>query len=203
MCEAEDRRCPDLRWHVYEPTRGRRRSGARGLWRRCGSDRGCAALIRSSPSPPIHSTRPRPGRGRPGACRSPPARSRLRPALFTAKRFDPDGAAADRRITAHPDVVEAMIAHSPPNSAPRLLGRSFPAGPIDSLPPRLRSEGPPGAGVVFVGGTMSHGSRRSAVWINDRLGAPVDGFAPPPRQSKPKPSPRSPRPFGAARCGHS
>jgi Fe-S-cluster-containing dehydrogenase component len=88
------------------------------------------------------------------------------------------GAFADKRIAAHPDAIEAMIATlaarlGAPVSAPRLHeeeGRF-----IDAVAQALQTRTEDG--LVLAGPSLSSGARACAVWINDRLGAPVDAFA--------------------------
>ena len=88
------------------------------------------------------------------------------------------GAFADRRIAAHPDVIETMIAALASRlgaslSAPDLQEEE--ARFIDTVAKALQAR--TGGGLVLAGPSLSPGTRALAAWINDRLDAPVDTFA--------------------------
>ena len=95
------------------------------------------------------------------------------------------GAFADRRIAAHPDAIEAMIA-----ALASRLGASLSAPDlqdhedrfVDTVAKALQAR--TGGGLVLAGPSLSPAARALAVWINDRLAAPVDAFAPPPPASQ-------------------
>ena len=86
------------------------------------------------------------------------------------------GAFADHRLTAHPDAIEAMIA-----AAASALGAPLERPPlpqdqaffIDAVAKDLQAH--PGRGLVLVCPSAPNAAALG-VWINDRLGAPVDGF---------------------------
>ena len=88
------------------------------------------------------------------------------------------GAFADRRIAAHPDAIEAMIAALASRlgaslSAPDLQEEE--ARFVDAVAKALLAR--TGGGLVLAGPSLSRMARALAVWINDRLAAPVDAFA--------------------------
>ena len=91
------------------------------------------------------------------------------------------GAFADKRIAAHPDAIEAMIAALASRlgaslSAPDLQEEE--ARFIDAVAKALQAR--TGGGLVLAGPSLSPATRALTVWINDRLAAPVDAFAPSP-----------------------
>ena len=88
------------------------------------------------------------------------------------------GAFADHRLVAPPEAIEAMIAAlasglGAPNPQPELprTTRSF----VDAIAKDLQAH--PGRGLVLVGPSLPNAAPLG-VWLNDRLGAPVDGFEP-------------------------
>ena len=95
------------------------------------------------------------------------------------------GALADRRIAARPDVIEAMIA-----ALANRLGASLPAPQLQTDEDRFlvtvakALQARMGSGLVLVGPSLSPTARALAVWVNDRLEAPVDAFAVSPSASE-------------------
>jgi Fe-S-cluster-containing dehydrogenase component len=88
------------------------------------------------------------------------------------------GAFADQRIATHPDAIEAMIATlatrlGAPLSTPHLQGEE--ARFLDKVAKALQAR--MGESLVLTGPSLSPGARALAIWINDRLAAPVDAFA--------------------------
>jgi molybdopterin-containing oxidoreductase family iron-sulfur binding subunit len=86
------------------------------------------------------------------------------------------GAFADHRLTAHPDAIEAMIATlagglGAPVKRPELLEDQ--ALFIEAIAKDLEAH--PGRGLVLVG-PWAPSATALGVWINDRVGAPVDSF---------------------------
>ena len=86
------------------------------------------------------------------------------------------GAFADHRSAAPPETTEAMIA-----ALAAVLGAPIPrpelppdhAHLVDAIAKDLQAR--PGRGLVLVGASLPKAAALGA-WINDRLGAPVDGF---------------------------
>ena len=91
------------------------------------------------------------------------------------------GAFADHRIAARPDAIEAMIAAlasrlGAPVERPKLIEDH--ALLVAAIAKDLQAR--PGRGLVLVGPTLPSAAALG-VWINDRLGAPVDAFNPDPQ----------------------
>ena len=89
------------------------------------------------------------------------------------------GAFADRRITAHPDAIEAMIAALAAELGASIARPAVSAEALEFLAAAARDlKARPERGLVLVGPTLSLASQALGVWINDRLLGPVDAFAP-------------------------
>ena len=174
---------PDLRWHVYEPTEGEEGEAARAVY---GEALRLRPRLRDADTLVAFGADPLgPGPDQVANARALAdrrQRDRASARLYSAESaLTLTGAAADRRITAHPDVVEAMTAAlaaelGAPIARPELSAdaNQFLAAAARDLKAR------PERSLVLVGPAMSLASQALAVWINDRLGAPVDAFAPPP-----------------------
>ena len=86
------------------------------------------------------------------------------------------GAFADHRSAAPPDAIEAMIAALAAALGAPIPRQELPPDParlVDAIAKDLQAH--PGRGLVLVGPSLPNAAALGA-WINDRLGAPVDGF---------------------------
>ena len=88
------------------------------------------------------------------------------------------GAFADRRMSARPDVIEAMIA-----ALANRLGASLPAPQLQreeilfvvTIANALQTH--PGGGFVLTGPSLSPAARALAVWNDEPLASPIDAYA--------------------------
>ena len=171
---------PDLRWHVYEPTEGAEAEAARAVYgealRLRPRLRNVDTLIAFDADPlgpgpdQVANARALADRRR---------RDRASARLYSAESaLTLTGAFADRRITAHPDAIEAMIAAlavglgasiARPQLSPS-ADEFLAAAARDLKARRERS-------LVVVGPTLSPAAQALGLWINDRLDGPVDAFA--------------------------
>ena len=93
------------------------------------------------------------------------------------------GAFSDNRLAAPPDAIEAMIAALASALGAPIEGPKLPQDHalfVDAVAKDLQAH--PGRGLVLVGASLQNAAALG-VWINDRLGAPLDGFDPDPEMS--------------------
>ena len=177
-------RYPDLRWHRFEPADHDDIESACTVYGQALRLRPRlmdAAVVVAFDADPLG-----PGSEQAANARALASRRGSALRLFSAEcAMTLTGAFADRRIGAHPDAIEAMIAALASRlgaslSAPNLQDHEdrFVATVAKALQART------GAGLVLAGPSLSPPARALAVWINDRLAAPVDAFAPPPPASQ-------------------
>jgi Fe-S-cluster-containing dehydrogenase component len=172
-------RFPALRWHRFEPAEFDDIGPARVVYgqplklRPRLTDAGTVVAFAADPlgpGPEQAANARALSAGRGGAAR--PTR------LYSAEcALTLTGVFADRRIPAHPDAIEAMIAGlaarlGAPLAAPHLEDEQ--ARFVDMVAKALQAQA--GEGVVLAGGSLSPAARALAIWINDRLGAPVDAY---------------------------
>ena len=173
-------RFPDLRWHMFEPAEDDDTEPARAVYGRPLKLRPRlmdAAVVLAFDADPLG-----PGPDQAANARALASRRGGAPAstrLYSAEcAMTLTGAFADRRIAAHPDVIETMIAALASRlgaslSAPDLQEEE--ARFIDMVAKALQAR--TGGGLVLAGPSLSPAARALAAWINDRLAAPVDAFA--------------------------
>ena len=173
-------RFPDLRWHMFEPAEDDDTEPARAVYGRPLKLRPRlmdAAVVLAFDADPLGPGPDQAANARALASRRGGAPASIR--LYCAEcAMTLTGAFADRRIAAHPDVIETMIAALASRlgaslSAPDL--REEEARFIDMVAKALQAR--TGGGLVLAGPSLSPAARALAVWINDRLAAPVDAFA--------------------------
>ena len=172
---------PDLRWHVYEPTDGAEGEAARAVY-------GTALRLRprlrdadtliAFDADPLGPGPDQVANARALADRR--RRDRASARLYSAESaLTLTGASADRRITAHPDAIEAMIAALAAELGASIARPAVSAEALEFLANAARDlKARPERGLVLVGPTLSLASQALGVWINDRLLGPVDAFAP-------------------------
>jgi len=172
---------PDLRWHVYEPTQGAEGEAARAVY-------GVALRLRPRLSDadtlivfdadPLGPGPDQVANGRALADRR--RRDRASARLYAAESaLTLTGAFADRRITAHPDAIEAMIAALAAELGASIARPQLSSGAGEFLAAAARDlKARPDRALVLVGPSLSPTSRALGLWINDRLDGPVDAFAP-------------------------
>ena len=176
---------PDLRWHVYEPTEGEEGEAARAVY---GEALRLRPRLRDADTLVAFGADPLgPGPDQVASARALADRRRRDRAsarLYSAESaLTLTGAAADCRITAHPDAVEAMLVALAAELGAPITRPELSADAVEFLAAAARDlKARPERSLVLVGPAMSQASQALAVWINDRLGAPVDAFAPPPRE---------------------
>ena len=171
---------PDLRWHVYEPTEGDEAEAARAVY---GEPLRLRSRLRDADTLVAFGADPLgPGPDQVANARALAEgrrRSRASSRLYAAESaLSLTGAFADRRITADPDAIEAMVAalaveFGASIARPTLSasGEAFLAAAAKDMKAR------PERALVLVGPSMPRVSQALGVWINDTLGAPVDAFA--------------------------
>ena len=173
-------RFPDLRWHMFEPAEDDDTEPARAVYGRPLKLRPRlmdAAVVLAFDADPLGPGPDQAANARALASRRGGAPASIR--LYCAEcAMTLTGAFADRRIAAHPDVIETMIAALASRlgaslSAPDL--REEEARFIDMVAKALQAR--TGGGLVLAGPSLSPAARALAAWINDRLAAPVDAFA--------------------------
>jgi Fe-S-cluster-containing dehydrogenase component len=173
-------RFPELRWHRFEPAELDDLEPARAVYgeplrlRPRLTDAGVVVAFDADPLGPGPEQAAHARAFSDGRARAPrPMR------LYSAEcALTLTGASADRRLAAHPDSIEAMIAAlagriGAPIAAPNLEEEH--ARFIDMATNALHAQ--TGQGIILAGGSLSPAARALAVWINDRLGAPVDAYA--------------------------
>ena len=173
-------RFPGLRWHRFEPTEDDDTTLARAVYGEPLTLRPRlmdAAVVVAFDADPLG-----PGPDQAASARALASRRGSAPRstrLFSAEcAMTLTGAFADKRIAAHPDAIEAMIA-----ALASRLGASLSAPDlqedqarfIDAVAKALQAW--TGGGLVLAGPSLSPATRALTVWINDRLAAPVDAFA--------------------------
>jgi molybdopterin-containing oxidoreductase family iron-sulfur binding subunit len=172
---------PEMRWHVYEPTEGADDEAARAVYgealrlRLRLRDANTLIAFDADPLGPgpdqVANARALADRRR---------RDRASVRLYSAESaLSLTGAFADRRLTAHPDAIEAMIAALAAKLGASIVPPALSAEALEFLASAARDlTARPERGLVVVGPTLSLASRALGVWINDRLGGPFDAFAP-------------------------
>ena len=170
-------RFPDLRWHRFEPAEDEDPESARAVYGQPVTLRPRlmdAAVVVAFDADPLG-----PGPEQAANARALASRRESGLRLYSAEcAMTLTGAFADRRIAAHPDAIEAMIAALASRlgaslSAPDLQEEE--ARFVDAVAKALLAR--TGGGLVLAGPSLSRMARALAVWINDRLAAPVDAFA--------------------------
>ena len=170
-------RFPDLRWHRFEPAEDEDPESARAVYGQPLTLRPRlmdAAVVVAFDADPLG-----PGPEQAANARALASRRESGLRLYSAEcAMTLTGAFADRRIAAHPDAIEAMIAALASRlgaslSAPDLQEEE--ARFVDAVAKALLAQ--TGGGLVLAGPSLSRMARALAVWINDRLAAPVDAFA--------------------------
>ena len=172
---------PDLRWHVYEPTEGSEGEATRAVYGKALRLRprlGDADTLIAFDADPLG-----PGPGQVANARALTDRRRRDRAsvrLYSAESaLTLTGAFADRRITAHPDAIEAMIAALAAEFGASIARPQLSSGAGEFVAAAAKDlKARPERGLVLVGPTLSLASQALGLWINDRLGGPVDAFAP-------------------------
>ena len=178
-------RFPDLRWHRFEPTDDDDIEPGRAVYGQPLTLRPRlldAAVVVAFDADPL-------GAGPEQAANARALASRRGSALrlYSAEcAMTLTGAFADKRISAHPDAIEAMI-----GALASRLGASLSAPNLQEHEDRFvvtvakALQARAGGGLVLAGSSLSPRARSLAVWINDRLAAPVDAFAlsPPAREA--------------------
>ena len=172
---------PDLRWHVYEPTEGAEGEAARAVYGealRLRARLGDADTLIAFDADPLGPGPDQVANARALADRR--RRDRASAGLYSAESaLTLTGASADRRITAHPDAIEAMIAAIAAELGASIARPALPAGAVEFLAAATGDlKARPDRGLVLVGPTLSLASQALGLWINNRLGGPVDAFAP-------------------------
>jgi molybdopterin-containing oxidoreductase family iron-sulfur binding subunit len=172
---------PDMRWHVYEPTEGAEGEVARAVYgealRLRPRLRDVDTLIAFDADP----LGPGPDQvANARALSDGRRRDRASARLYSAEGvLTLTGAFADRRITAHPDAIEAMIAALAAELGASIAAPALPSGAGEFLAAAARDlKTRRGRGLVLVGPTLSPAAQAMGLWINDRLDAPVDAFVP-------------------------
>ena len=170
-------RYPDLRWHQFEPAGNDDTEPARAVYGEPLTLRARlmdAAVVVAFDADPL-------GAGPEQAANARALASRRGSALrlYSAEcAMTLTGAFADKRISAHPDAIEAMI-----GALASHLGASLSAPNLEEHEDRFvvtvakALQARAGGGLVLAGSSVSPMGRALAVWINDRLAAPVDAFA--------------------------
>ena len=172
---------PDLRWHVYEPTDSAESESARAIYGtalRLRPRLGDADTLIALDADPLGPGPDQVANARALADRR--RRDRASARLYSAESaLTLTGASADRRITAHPDAIEAMIAALAAELGASIARPAVSAEALEFLANAARDlKARPERGLVLVGPTLSLASQALGVWINDRLLGPVDAFAP-------------------------
>ena len=170
-------RYPDLRWHQFEPAENDDTEPARAVYGEPLTLRPRlmdAAVVVAFGADPL-------GAGPEQAANARALASRRGSAvqLYSAECvMTLTGAFADKRISAHPDAIEAMI-----GALASRLGASLSAPNLQEHEERFvvmvakALQARAGGGLVLAGSSLSPMARALAVWINDRLAGPVDTFA--------------------------
>ena len=165
---------PDLRWHVYEPTDADEDEAARAVYgetlrlRPRLRDADTLAVFNADPLGPgpyqVFNARALADRRR---------ESRASSRLYTAESaLTLTGAFADRRVTADPNALEAMIAALAVAFGASIARPSLAAEEeafLGALVKDMRAR--PQRALVLVGPSLSQASQALGIWINDKLGA--------------------------------
>ncbi len=176
---------PRMRWHVFEPTEESRAAETQAVYGQRLSLRPRlrdADVVVSFDADPLGPGPDQVAFGRAFVGRRKWDRSSAR--LYAVESaMTLTGAAADHRLAAAPDVIEAMIAAlgaalGAPLSRPQLPDEHDRF--IDAVVKDVRAGS--GRSLVLVGPSLP-GAHALGLWINDRLGAPVDAFDVDPREA--------------------
>ena len=180
-------RLPGLRWHVFEPADQDDRDatlavygqplGLRTRWAE-------ADIVVAFGADPLGPGPEQAQNAR--ALRERRKSDRNAPRLYVAEAaMTLSGAAADRRLCAHPALIEAML-----GALAARLGAALPEVTLGEAETQFVElteralQASARRGLVLAGPSLTPAGRALAIWINDRIGAPMAVFAPTPFESE-------------------